>query len=752
MVDSYPNNNNNNNQKEEEGENNDNPGELKDSTEYLINEEEESVEEEFKSPLVQKKSSVSEITHNTNNNNNDNDNNNNDSREDKNTTTIIENNITPIPSITTTNTNENGNNDDDKDKVEKIDTPSTKRLKASQSSLGSSKIIHSVEISINELNSLSHSHASSSSLTDSTSSNEMKDVKGEEGEGEGDEEEEEYNTSAPLSPIINISTTPAENNEITKNNNNNNNINDNSLISSTTTTTSTSINQSTPNNNEDTKKNKSSSKLEEFNEDDEEDNQYLNRNGIIYEPKSTAIEMHYDEPVRKKDTYDVDKYLDYRNDHLPGRSSGTTTPGGDNNDNDKDDDTTFSATRQTIDPELGNINDVYEEQRRGQEAKKKSRWAYFKYLYKKNEYRWDIKNNVRFYLAAQFITRIGFVAKFFLYLTLGLISMVAAVDKKRDPLGPAAAFEELQEMLSSGFIFLLVIGLWCYGCWGVFYVIFDIDQLGRASAGAILKRFGRIFSSGFYFVLGVNAIQVLSHTRGDKEGTEQILTLLYKNIVGKIIVCVLGVTFFVVSIVYLFYFIVPNKFKRELSTERMTRPLYYTSLGFARIGAVGRSMFFGAFGGVLIKAVHDINQGEEGDTTLLGFQGVFRSIAKFNYTLLFFIASLIVVYAFWCLWLVFFRRLPAHKDAKIARQVLGTKINQNFIFNGILLRIQRSGSINLDDIVDDPNLTNKTNEIALKEEEEMKHQEEMNHNNNNNEQNQLSNSSILTSSTTTTPN
>ncbi|GAM22491.1 hypothetical protein SAMD00019534_056660 [Acytostelium subglobosum LB1] len=315
---------------------------------------------------------------------------------------------------------------------------------------------------------------------------------------------------------------------------------------------------------------------------------------------------------------------------------------------------------------------------------KSTTWIHLKYLL-------DIKNNKKFYLAAQIITRIGFLAKSLMYITLGCLSIAAAVDKHRQPWGPAGAFAELEEMFSGGVIFLLIIGLWCYGSYGIFFVVFDIDQLGRKTAGAILKRFGRIFSSGFYFVLGIDAAQVLAHTRDGEthSGTEQILTWLYKSIPGQIMVCVIALVFFVVAIVYFVYIIKPDKFKKELSTERMTKNLYYSALAFARIGAIGRSMFFAAFGSCLIEAIVKLHHGEQGDTTLLGFQGVFRAIAKFNSTLLFIIASLIVVYAFWCLWLVFFRRLPGHADAKVARELLGSKLDPNLRFNGILFSIPR---------------------------------------------------------------
>ncbi|EGC35798.1 hypothetical protein DICPUDRAFT_151820 [Dictyostelium purpureum] len=336
------------------------------------------------------------------------------------------------------------------------------------------------------------------------------------------------------------------------------------------------------------------------------------------------------------------------------------------------------------------LNKKYSDFNEGKRLKNLSYWLYFKFLFNKNKYKWDINQNKRFYLAAQIITRFGFLSKTILYCSLGVLSIAAAVDKERSVQGPDGVFEELQEMFSGGVIILLLLGLWSYGCWGIFYIVFDVDQLGHKGAGPILKRFGRIFSSGFYFVLGVDAARVVAHTRKQESGTSHILGFLYKYVFGKIIVCVLGVTFFVVSLVYLIYFIKPDKFKRELSTERMNKYLYWSALGFARIGAVGRSMFFGAFGGVLIKAVADINKGKEADTSLLGFQGVFQQIANYNTTLLFIIAILIMFYALWCFWLMFFRRLPAHQDAKYAREVLGSAIDKKYVFNGILFRILKN--------------------------------------------------------------
>ncbi|KAF2074875.1 hypothetical protein CYY_003830 [Polysphondylium violaceum] len=363
-----------------------------------------------------------------------------------------------------------------------------------------------------------------------------------------------------------------------------------------------------------------------------------------------------------------------------------------------------------------NMNDEYDVIRLRAQAKESGRWKYFKFLFNTNKYKWDINQNRRFYLSAQIITRFGFMAKTMLYSALGVLSIAAAVDKRRSVAGPDGVFEELQEMFSGGVIILLLLGLWSYGCWGIFFIIFDIDQLGHKSAGAILKRFGRVFSSGFYFVLGVDAARVLAHEKKKESGTSHILHLLYSHVLGKIVVCVLGVTFFVVSIVYLIYFIKPAKFRRELSTERMNKYLYWTALGFARIGAVGRSMFFGAFGGVLIKAVADINQGKEADTSLLGFQGVFQQIANYNSTLLFIIAVLIVFYALWCFWLVFFRRLPAHKDDVYAKSVLGKDLDSRYYFNGILFRIPKDGQ-NFDDDLVGHDVNNQVDQEINMEEE-----------------------------------
>ncbi|KAK5574889.1 hypothetical protein RB653_010143 [Dictyostelium firmibasis] len=452
----------------------------------------------------------------------------------------------------------------------------------------------------------------------------------------------------------------------------------------TTTTTTAALNTLDSMDNSNTSNISNSKNISNISNDSNNNNNNDSDNGIkdisgsLSNPNGSSpsgLKVEYRDDITPiEEDYDRKQFYEYRDSHRENGEHGAPS----------------------INPET-DLNKKYDEFSERKRLKETSKWGYFKFLFNKNKYKWDINQNQRFYLAAQIITRFGFLSKTILYCSLGVLSLAAAVDKERTVAGPDGVFEELQEMFSGGVIILLLLGLWSYGCWGIFYIVFDVDQLGHKSAGAILKRFGRVFSSGFYFVLGVDAARVLAHTRKEVSGTSHILGFLYKYIFGQIIVCVLGVTFFVVSLVYLIYFIKPDKFKRELSTERMNKYLYWSALGFARIGAVGRSMFFGAFGGVLIKAVADIHKGVEPDTGLLGFQGVFQQIANYNTPLLFIIAILIMFYALWCFWLMFFRRLPAHQDAIYARQVLGTHINKKYVFNRMLFNIKR----NVDDPDDD---------------------------------------------------
>jgi len=279
----------------------------------------------------------------------------------------------------------------------------------------------------------------------------------------------------------------------------------------------------------------------------------------------------------------------------------------------------------------------------------------------------------KFKKAATVITRVGFFAKAVLYSSMGVISLIAAVGQRRHPEGPQSVIVNLRTTFGEVVVLVFVIGIFCYSAFAIFYSVFDLDQLGLKGAGAKLKRFGRLFSAGFYGFIGVAGFQILVSVKNNSTISSELVAAMFRHKAGKAALSILGLIFMVVALVYFIYTFRPAKFRRELDSARMPRTLFVVSVWIARIGAIGRSMFFAAFGSVLLVAVARAHGKTTGDNEILGLEAVLTHIAAFNYTLLFVIGSLLTVYAIWCLILCAFRRLPAHPSENAALNVVGSR-------------------------------------------------------------------------------
>eukprot|EP01112_Ceratiomyxa_fruticulosa_P013641 TRINITY_DN3847_c0_g1_i1.p1 TRINITY_DN3847_c0_g1~~TRINITY_DN3847_c0_g1_i1.p1 ORF type:complete len:467 (-),score=103.48 TRINITY_DN3847_c0_g1_i1:149-1549(-) len=280
----------------------------------------------------------------------------------------------------------------------------------------------------------------------------------------------------------------------------------------------------------------------------------------------------------------------------------------------------------------------------------------------------------KFHRVATKFARAGFFFKALLYASISVLSISAAVDAKHHPEGPQSLFQDLKNTLSAVFLVILIVGLFCYSSFGVFYGIFNIDQIPN-KAGNYLKRFGRCVSALFYGVLGIDGILILVNASDpDKENENEIVGKLFQSGAGQVLLVVLAAVFFIVSIVYFAHACRGNKFRCELATERLGRRRFLAFVTIARIGALGRVLFFGTFGGAICKLVSETNNGnanQNENSRALNIEGVLVIAAQFSPVFLFIVAALIFVYAFWNLILCVYRRIPAHNNQNEAIGVLG---------------------------------------------------------------------------------
>jgi Domain of Unknown Function (DUF1206) len=128
--------------------------------------------------------------------------------------------------------------------------------------------------------------------------------------------------------------------------------------------------------------------------------------------------------------------------------------------------------------------------------------------------------------------RVGYGARGFVYLSIGLVTLLAAVDVVGSSVGSSGAIGAVAEQpFGRLWLILLGIGLWAFVLWRVLQSVFDADHEGR-SMKALMLRGGQAVSGIFYGVLAATVFEVLdeyeaSPTAGDvAENQEKAAMLL----------------------------------------------------------------------------------------------------------------------------------------------------------------------------------------------------------------------------------
>lgn len=122
---------------------------------------------------------------------------------------------------------------------------------------------------------------------------------------------------------------------------------------------------------------------------------------------------------------------------------------------------------------------------------------------------------------AETAARIGYGARGFVYLSIGVLTLLAALDRIPD----AGSSSEVLAWLSDQpfarvWLFALGGGLWCFVGWRVLQAVFDADHAGRSLKGWG-ERAGQALSGVFYGVLAASVFELLDESEpGEVEGAD----------------------------------------------------------------------------------------------------------------------------------------------------------------------------------------------------------------------------------------
>lgn len=128
--------------------------------------------------------------------------------------------------------------------------------------------------------------------------------------------------------------------------------------------------------------------------------------------------------------------------------------------------------------------------------------------------------------------RIGYGARGFVYVSVGVIALLSAMDWVGDAVGSRGAAAWLAEQpYGRVWLILLGLGLWAFVVWRILQAVFDADRQGTGRK-ALASRAGQALSGLFYGLLAVSVFEFLDEFNANPavedvaENQEKAATLL----------------------------------------------------------------------------------------------------------------------------------------------------------------------------------------------------------------------------------
>lgn len=119
------------------------------------------------------------------------------------------------------------------------------------------------------------------------------------------------------------------------------------------------------------------------------------------------------------------------------------------------------------------------------------------------------------------VARVGYGARGFVYVSIGLLTLLAALDFGGEAVGARGALSWLAEQpFGRLWLVLLGLGLWAFVGWRFLQAVFDADRQGT-SLRAVLTRAGQAISGVFYGVLAASVFEILDEI-GARLATEDV--------------------------------------------------------------------------------------------------------------------------------------------------------------------------------------------------------------------------------------
>ncbi len=122
--------------------------------------------------------------------------------------------------------------------------------------------------------------------------------------------------------------------------------------------------------------------------------------------------------------------------------------------------------------------------------------------------------------AVQIVARFGYGARGFVYLSVGLLTLLAAIDVVSASVGTGGAIGALaRQPFGRVWLVLLGAGLWAFVLWRILQSVFDADHEGMTPK-ALMLRAGQAVSGLFYGLMAATVFELLDEVGIDPDASD----------------------------------------------------------------------------------------------------------------------------------------------------------------------------------------------------------------------------------------
>lgn len=229
----------------------------------------------------------------------------------------------------------------------------------------------------------------------------------------------------------------------------------------------------------------------------------------------------------------------------------------------------------------------------------------------------------------EYLTRLGYAVKGFIYIAIGFISISGALGQSATPadqFGAIVSFSRLP--FAQIILWVILVGLVSYSLWGVIRAILDPFHKGTALEG-LLTRGGYLLSAITYASFVVPTYQLISGARRGTGGdaTVELASMIINMPMGRLLVGGFGLAAIGAGL-YQTYAGITANFDQRFKPYALSAEQLRIAKQIGRYGTIARGVVFGIVGFFLVVAAYRANPGHA-----RGFDGALDFLAGQPYGL-----------------------------------------------------------------------------------------------------------------------